>query len=71
MVSCTCTTPISLLANSKSFFPVSDYLQELLLSKGACEALLECVREYLNTDTRDSTCVEYGCRALRAVLRYQ
>ena len=40
----------------------------ILLEKGAAVAVLEGVREFLQEYSRDELCVEYGCRALVALI---
>jgi hypothetical protein len=46
----------------------SEVLHGILLEKGAAVAVLEGVREFLQEYSRDELCVEYGCRALVALI---
>ena len=45
-----------------------EVLHAILLEKGAAVAVLEGVREFLQEYSRDELCVEYGCRALVALI---
>ena len=47
---------------------LTEVLHGVLLEKGAAVAVLEGVREFLHDFSRDELSVEYGCRALVALL---
>ena len=49
-------------------YPWTETLHHVLLEKGAAVAVLEGVREFLHDYSRDEVCVEYGCRALVALI---
>ena len=46
----------------------TEVLHGVLLEKGAAVAVLEGVREFLHDFSRDEMCVEYGCRAMVALI---
>ena len=46
----------------------TESLHRILLEKGAAMAVLEGVREFLHDYSRDEMSVEYGCRALVALI---
>ena len=46
----------------------TESLHRVLLEKGAAVAVFEGVREFLHDYSRDELCVEYGCRALVALI---
>ena len=46
----------------------AEVLHRVLLEKGAAVAVLEGVREFLHEYSQDELCVEYGCRALVALI---